>query len=55
MQYRQRVVAIASLCRYDVRLEDDFVAKERAGAGAVPDQAVERREEDGTFRAQASA
>src|SRR5690348_16604047 len=55
MQNRQRVIAITPLRRYDVRLEGDFVAKQRAGAGAVPDQAVERREQDGAFRAQASA
>src|SRR5690348_10486546 len=50
MQDRQAVIAVAPLLGHDIRLQADLVIEERAGAVAIPDQAVEGREEGGAGR-----
>src|SRR5438067_2341474 len=45
MQDSQAVIAVAALRPRHVRLEADLVAKELPGAFAIPDEAVERRQQ----------
>ena len=47
VQDGQAVVAVAAPGRDHVGFEADLVAEERASAGTIPDQAVERGDEDG--------